>query len=228
MMLKSILKSAKEYIRKRRSKFFGKSPSEVFSQIYHTNHWQNSETISGPGSTLSATQSFRNGLAQFLENSQITSILDIPCGDFHWMKEMDLKGIDYTGGDIVDELVEKNSRLYGGATISFQTLNLISDNLPSAQVILCRDGFVHLSNAQIAAAIENILESNIKFLICTHFSDIKENKDISTGDWRPINLCLPPFNFPLPQHIIDEDLPENPFGRKGGAIWETDVLRSVQ
>ena len=29
-------------------------------------------------------------------------MLDIPCGDFYWMKEVDLKDIEYDSQDIVD------------------------------------------------------------------------------------------------------------------------------
>ena len=36
-------------------------------------------------------------------------MLDIPCGDFYWMKEVDLKDIEYIGADIVDELIKKNN-----------------------------------------------------------------------------------------------------------------------
>lgn len=36
-----------------------------------------------------------------LKKYSIKSILDIPCGDFSWMKKIELDGIEYIGADIV-------------------------------------------------------------------------------------------------------------------------------
>jgi hypothetical protein len=38
-------------------------------------------------------------------------MLDAPCGDFNWMKEVDLSAVHYTGGDIVEPLVNSNHLL---------------------------------------------------------------------------------------------------------------------
>ena len=70
--------------------------------------WGSSETKSGGGSTFRNTAVFRERLAALLVKYEICSILDCPCGDFHFMKEMDLRGIRYIGGDIIQELVESN------------------------------------------------------------------------------------------------------------------------
>jgi hypothetical protein len=39
-------------------------------------------------------------------------LLDIPCGDFNWMKLLNL-GVDYIGADIVGELIAENRRRFG-------------------------------------------------------------------------------------------------------------------
>ncbi len=71
-------------------------------------------------------------------------------------------------------------------------------------MIFCRDCFVHLSYADIAKATNNIKRSGSRYLLTTTFGR-KSNHDIITGDWRPINLCAPPFNWPAPVEIIYED-----------------------
>jgi hypothetical protein len=42
-----------------------------------------------------------------LRQFEIHSLLDLPCGDFNWMQHVDLQGIKYTGGDIVEALVAR-------------------------------------------------------------------------------------------------------------------------
>ena len=37
-----------------------------------------------------------------------------------------------------------------------------------------------------------------------------KNTDITSGDYRPINLLIPPFNFPEPLMAIDELFAEPP------------------
>jgi hypothetical protein len=38
--------------------------------------------------------------------------------------------------------------------------------LPKADLLMCRDCFIHLSDDMIALAIANILRSDIKYLLC--------------------------------------------------------------
>ena len=82
---------------------------DVFTQIYRTNKWGGNESRSGKGSSLAQTQQVRNALPGLLQAFRIRSMLDLPCGDFQWMKEVDLRGVDYLGADIVPELIAERS-----------------------------------------------------------------------------------------------------------------------
>jgi hypothetical protein len=42
------------------------------------------------------------------------------------------------------------------------------------------------------------------------------------GDWRPLNLCAPPFNFPPPLRIIHE--PYRAFTDKSLGLWRVADL----
>ena len=55
------------------------------------------------------------------------SMLDIPCGDFNWMRLVRFDGVQYIGADVVAELVAKNHKCYGGTGRDFRQLNLIRD-----------------------------------------------------------------------------------------------------
>jgi hypothetical protein len=68
---------------------------EIFTRIYHQNLWGNSESKSGHGSTVSRTDALRPRLTELAQQLGIRSLLDVPCGDFNWMRLTELPGIEY-------------------------------------------------------------------------------------------------------------------------------------
>lgn len=60
---------------------------EVFTLIYKFNKWRGTESVSGPGSSLHESRELIHKLPLLLNLFEINSILDAPCGDFHWMKQ---------------------------------------------------------------------------------------------------------------------------------------------
>lgn len=132
--------------KKKNSKFLDMSTSEVFTEIYNTNHWHSSESISGTGSVVKQTASLINDLDKLLSDMKIASVLDLPCGDFKWMQKVDLSKIDYVSADIVEELIKSNIKQYKEKeNLKFKVLNLITDPLPKSDMIIVRDCLVHLS-----------------------------------------------------------------------------------
>src|SRR5581483_12277106 len=81
---------------------------QVFTYIYSVNHWGDTESVSGHGSKLSETLAIRSQLPAILKQLNIKSILDLPCGDFNWMKTVDLHEYHYIGADIVSAIISKN------------------------------------------------------------------------------------------------------------------------
>ena len=63
---------------------------EVFLNIFNENHWGGTDSISGPGSDLTQTKILIETLPKLLEEYKIKTMLDIPCGDFYWMSNVDL------------------------------------------------------------------------------------------------------------------------------------------
>lgn len=207
---------------------FSKLPTkEVFTKIYKENHWKSSESISGKGSELIQTKVLITELEKLFRQLNITSVLDIPCGDFKWMQKADLTGIHYTGADIVEELIADNNLKYSGkSNINFTVLDIIRDPLPKCDLMHVRDCLVHLSYADIFSALKNIKASGCTYLLTTTFTDRKENHDIITGSWRAINLLEKPFSLPKPILIINEHCTEdnNSFVDKSMALWKIEDI----
>ena len=208
------------------TKFQGKKTNEVFSSIQSDNYWEDSESVSGPGSSLKQTKEIRRVLPKLFEDLHIKSILDIPCGDFNWMKHVVSKGIIYTGADIVSSIVDQNKQKYQTESIHFLRLDLLKDQLDRFDIVFCRDCLVHLSNDDILVALSNIKRSGSTYLVTTTFPEEAKNKDIPTGGWRPVDFEKQPFNFPIPEILINEKCTEGDglFKDKSLGVWKIDSL----
>ena len=216
------------FYRNRISKYNNKSASTVFTEIYNSNHWKSSESISGEGSEIKQTEPLINDLNKLLTEMNIATVLDLPCGDFNWMKKVDFSNIDYVGADIVEELIKINLvQNKERKNIIFKVLNLITDPLPKSDIIIVRDCLVHLSYKDINSSIKNIKSSGSKYLLTTTFTNHYQNHDIVTGDWRPLNLQEKPFNFSSPILIINENCTEGNNGEykdKSMALWDISKI----
>jgi hypothetical protein len=173
----------------------------IFERFYSQNLWEDAFSVSGPGSSLTSTSNLREVLPRALKHLGITRFLDIPCGDFKWMSQLDFPVGAYTGADIVPQLIEKNRRTYGDRG-EFLCLDLLRDPLPMADAIFCRDCLVHLSYREIRAALRNVRASSAAFFLTTTFPDLNANEDTVTPYWRPLNFEKAPFNFPEPLYLI--------------------------
>jgi hypothetical protein len=209
--------------------FENKKVKEVFNDIYQNNLWHISEkreSVSGIGSSLEQTKEIIKVLPFVLKKYKINSILDIPCGDFNWMQNIDFSKTKYIGGDIVSEIIIANNGKHKPENINFTELNLIEDRLPKVDLIFCRDCLVHLSFKDILDSIENIKASGSRYLMTTTFTEQSSNKDINTGGWRPLNLELEPFHFPKPVYLLNEKCMEMDglFKDKSLGLWEIENL----
>jgi hypothetical protein len=209
-----------------------KDLKDKFGYIFKTNLWGAQETQSGLGSSLEATRLARAALERVCSNYGVKTLLDLPCGDVSWIHQANLPIREYVGGDIVADMVEQNrKRVDLGQlpyTVRFEVLDLTYDQLPLADLVLCRDCLVHLSFANIRAALKNIYWGGACFLLTTTFPDHDANEDIEDGDWRLLNLERPPFSLPSPLAIFNEGCDEEggAFADKSLALWDAAHLNA--
>lgn len=180
---------------------------QIFYDIYKHHLW-GGISKSGTGSDLGQTKVIRKELPKLLNTLSVQSMLDIPCGDMHWIKAIEWdRDIKYIGADIVPALIHANRELF--PLNEFWVLDIVTDKLPQADLVLARDLFGHLQDHEVEAALRNIKQSGAKYLIATTFPAVVDNKPIKTGQWRPINMEL--FDVGMPITHIDEKLmtPDN-------------------
>ena len=179
----------------------------IFTDIYQNNAWNGTESISGTGSTLEQTKHIIYGIQDIIEKYDIKSILDIPCGDFNWMRHVDFGDTSYIGADIVPDIISSNKEQHKDVT--FAVLDISEDRLPDADLIITRDCLVHFSFADIIKTMKNLKGCSYQYILTTNFTHRALNTDIITGHWRTLNLKTYPFRLPDSLMDLSERCTEN-------------------
>ena len=200
------------------------SAERTFERIHQENLWGDLESVSGTGSTIRSAEIVCRELAPLLNRFGVRILLDAPCGDFNWMRHVNLGDIRYLGVDIVGTVIDGNRKNFLTHGRQFLRLDIAKDTLPKADAILCRDCFIHLSYAHIFHAISNFKKTGAKYLLATQCPGVRENADIVTGSFRPLNLTLEPFHFPSPIEAIYEDGRRPHESRRLLALWNLQDL----
>jgi hypothetical protein len=174
---------------------------------------------SGPGSVFNSTVGVRTMLAHVFAKYAIRSMVDIPCGDWQWMRLVDLSGVDYVGMDVGRGLVDANTQLYGRQGVSFRYGNLVTTPPPRADLVLSREFLFHLPMALGARAVQNVRRSGARYLLTTTHPTVRANmplRDIwrwigqrenqTAWGYYDVNVELPPFD--LRRHDVLEEAAE--------------------
>jgi hypothetical protein len=206
-----------------------KTRQQKFTEVYEKNIWKGTESVSGTGSDGPQTTYLRRLLPDLLTELGVKSIIDAPCGDLHWMKDVPWEeaGIAYTGVDIVPALVESLRSTLPDRR--FECVDLVTDVLPRADVIFCRDCLVHLPVEEVKTVLRNFAGSGAKWVLTTTFPISGTNTEVRWSGWRPLNLEAAPFNLPVPLKLINEGCTEDggKYADKSLGLWRIDQLRGV-
>ncbi len=173
---------------------------KAFTKIYDKAVWgKNTEGVahSGGGSTYENTTEYRLLLQNFIKDKNIQSVVDAGCGDWEFSKTLDWSGINYTGYDVVKNVIDQNKKRYSSDKIHFITSNFLKAKLPKADLLICKHVLQHLSNEDI----QNFLPQLKKYKYCIITNEVypdsqtSDNPDTSIGGGHKVDLSKAPFNI---------------------------------
>jgi SAM-dependent methyltransferase len=176
----------------------------IFDTIYANNSWGCKESRSGPSASIKRTEHLRAALPGIFNELKIQSILDCGCGDWNWMKTIDLSGIHYIGCDIVKPLVQYLQETFSAPNVNFQVLNIVEDPPDTADLWLARDLICLFSSKNIWIFFQKFIESDSKYLAVSSVDENDPYKETNTGAWIPLNLLMEPFHLPEPLLRVDD------------------------
>lgn len=160
----------------------------TFTEIY-----KNGEPLEG--AQIENVFPYLEVLVPFLQEHSIQSVVEVGCGDWQFSKYIDWEGINYTGFDIVQEIVDQNNEQFSAPNITFIRANCLITDLPSADLLICKDVLQHLSNNCVLLFLKQLP----KYRYCLIINDIdsipdNNNFPIQNGQYRPLDLKNYPFN----------------------------------
>jgi SAM-dependent methyltransferase len=167
-----------------------------FTEIYKGNEWGYG---SGVGSLPLNNIEYIKFLRMFIERNDIRSVVDFGCGDWQFSRFVGWEKLTYTGFDVVESVVAQNQSSFGRDNVSFRVFKSDTE-LPSADLLICKDVFQHLSNRSIQSYLQ-VFKARYRFLLITNDDWPAEdlvNSEINDGGWRPIRLDRKPFSEPAP------------------------------
>jgi hypothetical protein len=200
-----------------------RSMADTFSQIYANGFWvehKNQDSLSGAGSTQMATRELIVQLSAFLREIGCRELVDIGCGDFNWMGNVE-GNFNYLGIDVVPQVIDQNIAKYGNDRRRFLCKDATSTDINPGDVGLCREVLFHLSFPDGLQLLKNIKTAGFKYVLLTNDTSVWFNSNIRSGDFRRINLLKSPFSFPTPQRELRDD---KVMGGRALSVWPGSVL----
>jgi SAM-dependent methyltransferase len=167
----------------------------VFRQIYASDHWKGG---SGEGSEVAVTEAYRRVLAAVLRGRDVETVVDAGCGDWQFSRLVDWSATRYRGFDIVPEVVEANRSAFGSEDVRFDVADIRTEELPDADLLICKDVLQHWDQLSICAFLARHL-GRYRYALVTndvasvHVGPEALNRDIPIGHWRTLDLEREPF-----------------------------------
>jgi SAM-dependent methyltransferase len=143
--------------------------AELFDSVYQKQMWGGTpDQSSGWGSYGEHSSEYVDYVRDFIVRNDIESILDIGCGDFQIGSRICGAVTLYIGADVSRLIIERNAAAFSElSNVRFKVLDVCADPLPKVDLITIREVLQHLSNADIALALDNIERSQARFVLVT-------------------------------------------------------------
>jgi hypothetical protein len=181
--------------------------TDIFSQVYTNQAWvmeEGQDSLSGAGSTKAATSELVVRLSAFLREAGCRQLVDIGCGDFNWMRNVE-GDFNYLGIDVVPQLIDANNAAYANSRRRFVCMDATRSKIDPGDVAVCREVLFHLSFQDGLRLLRNIKAAGFKYVLITSDKYLWFNSDIRNGDFRRINLLKSPYRFPEPLSELTDD-----------------------
>jgi SAM-dependent methyltransferase len=165
---------------------------EEFEAIYAENRWG---CGSGEGSLPINTGAYVETIQAFINEHGTKKVVDVGCGDWQFSRLIDWSGVEYHGFDIADSVITQNRAAFGADNINFHYFGGAFAELPDADLLLAKDVLQHWSNATVERFLPSVDRFRHSIITnCVNPKGPTENKDISDGGFRRLDITLPPFN----------------------------------
>ena len=197
---------------------------------------------SGRGAQLSWAQEVIATLHRLIDDLKMATgkkrvkVLDLPCGDMAWMSRFLVmrEDVDYTGIDIVPELISNHRKAYRSYPWKFRLVDVLQHPLQeSFDLIINRMLLQHLYYKDVFKLLKQFSETNSSVLFTTTFLGTEHNSELDVKDnpgrVRKLNLEIPPLSLSPPLCVVRDGPPDTFEGWDHFiAVWRLPLRRLPQ
>jgi SAM-dependent methyltransferase len=164
---------------------------------------QNNNKGNGPGSTLDATVLYRQLIERFLVEKNISTVLDIGCGDWDYCQHINWGLSKYTGLDCVESIIEFEKKTFTKENIQFMLSDVFTEPLTqNYDLIILKDVIQHWPLSRILQMLP-IFRAHAKYLLvtnCCHQSS--QATEIQLGEWQQLSRTMVPLSLFAPELVL--------------------------
>jgi len=140
---------------------------ETFTKIYDKKIWGGG---SGTGSKMSPDNLwFIDLLTYVIEEHKIKRVVDIGCGDFNILRNIDWTGlgVDYLGIDCVEDLITFNNQEFGNESVQFSKLDISTNPhlIEGFDLVIIKDVIQHWDDDHIKVVFHQLVQNNTFILL---------------------------------------------------------------
>ena len=205
------------------------STSSSFDGVYRHGRWNNGDQCFSGWSHVAKTRTTMDTLATVIDEYNIGSMVDLPCGDLCYMGSF-LKAVlqvkpafHYHGLDRVGFVVEHHRAHYRppaactGCNVSFSAMDARRSSPPTADLLFSRTMMQHMCTRDALRILRRIQASGAKYLLLSTYGTLDnaegpqlpcdESVDTATNHQQQ-NLSAAPYSMPPPLRLFSEKLPK--------------------
>lgn len=179
------------------------------------------ESASGPGSSQAAAAPALSSIEQWIGNYGVRSIVDLGCGDWNWMRNLDLlrdpNAPSYEGWDADPDLIKWLNAEYGAPNIRFYVKDICTEALPSADLFILRDVLFHLDPPLVKRIVGRIFDLGCLLATTSYNGYLQQyspREALDINGWKFGLLNLNHAEFGIERHMIASV--NEPLARRNG------------
>jgi len=197
----------------------GQAPKDrAYAIVYQFNVWGSDVSRSGTGSDFWSPEARLavTALEAVVDAFGVRKVIDCACGDATWMVPYFVARhpeIDYTGVDIVPEVIEQNRQRHPG--VEFLALDLAESPLPvGADLVFSKETLNHMSLPDAQNALRRFVATGARYLL-TNVHEGAENEEgyakTCYTTYVHYDYELPPFNMRRVARVVEYQGPRTAF-----------------
>lgn len=140
------------------------SRQDVFDQIYAGAAWGDGPSRSGGGSSPEVARPYVDFVGRVILEHDVQSVVDIGHGDWVMWPAHAFSETTYLGLDVAREMSAEVSRLHGSSRRAFRHGDAVTDDLPAADLLLCKDVLQHLPNRDVVTVLSKLRAYRLSIL----------------------------------------------------------------